>query len=213
MPAEEVVVKGNQEGVVIELSSRNDFTSLKEQLKNRIKNLDHALMGADVALNIGDKLLTRNEIKELHEILEEKGLRLVKIIGRGRQLKMEEPLVKEEPIDCQVGGQTLLVARHLRCGQKIKYDGNVVVLGDVNPGAEIIASGHVLVMGSLRGIVHAGCRGEERAVVSALSLNPIQLRIAGHITHSPDNCGAVGRLKPEIARIKDNRVIIEELKC
>lgn len=212
MPAEEVVVRGNQEGVVIELSSRIDFTSLKEQLKNRIKNLDHALMGADVALNIGDKLLTRNEIKELNEILEEKGLRLVKIIGRGRQIKMEAPPVQEESLDRRVSGQTLFIGRHLRCGQRIKYDGNVVVLGDVNPGAEIIASGHVLVMGNLRGIVHAGCKGEEGAVVSALNLNPIQLRIAGHITHSPENYGVVGRFKPEIARIKDNRVVIEELK-
>ncbi|MEG1536889.1 MAG: septum site-determining protein MinC [Clostridiales bacterium] len=104
---------------------------------------------------------------------------------------------------------TLLVQRSLRSGQNINFDGNVVVLGDVNPGAEIIASGHILVMGALRGLVHAGATGEDAATITALTLSPTQLRIASHITRPPDGGGDDGIKPPETARIRDDAVIIE----
>jgi len=105
-----------------------------------------------------------------------------------------------------------MIHRTLRSGQNLHYDGNVVIMGDVNPGAEVVASGHVLVMGALRGLVHAGATGEEEATVIALSLAPTQLRIASHITRPPDNTEEEGELSklPEIARIKNDAVIIEE---
>lgn len=104
---------------------------------------------------------------------------------------------------------TMLYEKSLRSGQNIDFDGNVVVLGDVNPGAEIIASGHILVMGSLRGLVHAGATGEEGATVTALQFAPTQLRIASHITRPPD--GARDEQKSaETARIRNDEVVIED---
>ncbi len=105
---------------------------------------------------------------------------------------------------------TILVQRTLRSGQNISYDGNIVVLGDVNPGAEIIASGHILVMGALRGVVHAGATGDESSTVTALSLNPTQLRISSHITRPPDGSKVLQENMAETARIKNNEVIIEK---
>ena len=105
---------------------------------------------------------------------------------------------------------TIMIQRTLRSGQNLHYDGNVVIMGDVNPGAEIVASGHVLVMGALRGLVHAGATGEEEATVTALTLTPTQLRIAAHITRPPDGNGADFVKLPEVARIKNDVVVIEE---
>lgn len=105
---------------------------------------------------------------------------------------------------------TILVQRTLRSGQNINYDGNVVILGDVNPGAEVIASGHILVMGVLRGVVHAGASGDESATVTALVLNPTQLRISAHITRPPDGSKVLQDNGAETARIKDNEVMIEK---
>ena len=67
----------------------------------------------------------------------------------------------------------------------IEYQGNVIVFGDVNPGAEIMAGGSVLIWGRLRGLVHAGADGDEEAIVGALEFSPMQLRIAGKIAVSP----------------------------
>jgi septum site-determining protein MinC len=79
-------------------------------------------------------------------------------------------------------------------------------LGDVNPGAEIVASGCVVVWGRLRGTVHAGAEGDETAVICALDLSPMQLRIASHVATAPqDN----DKPQPEVASIKDDQIIAE----
>ncbi|MGB9792985.1 MAG: septum site-determining protein MinC [Thermacetogeniaceae bacterium] len=106
--------------------------------------------------------------------------------------------------------QTILIQRTIRSGQRIFYPGNVVVLGDVNPGGEIIAGGNIIVMGTFRGIAHAGALGEEKAVVAALRLEPSQLRIAGYITRAPDGDFSAPQRQPEIARVQDGIVIIEQ---
>ncbi|MEW6173647.1 MAG: septum site-determining protein MinC [Bacillota bacterium] len=103
--------------------------------------------------------------------------------------------------------QTVLVQRTLRSGQSVYYPGNVVVLGDVNPGAQVTATGDVIVVGALRGTVHAGAGGNEKAMVIAFRFEPTQLRIANHISRPPEGMVAAGQ--PEVARIKDGIVTIE----
>lgn len=104
--------------------------------------------------------------------------------------------------------QTVVVQRTLRSGQSVRFNGNVVILGDVNPGAEVTAAGNVVVMGVLRGMVHAGATGDQNAVVVAFRLQPTQLRIADYIARSPDGEFG-GPERPEIARVKDGTVTIE----
>lgn len=103
---------------------------------------------------------------------------------------------------------TLLVRRTLRSGQRVRFNGNVVVLGDVNPGAEIVASGDIVVMGTLRGVAHAGATGSAEAVVVAFRLQPVQLRVGTVIGRAPD--GQVARPDaPEVARLRDGALVIE----
>ncbi len=106
---------------------------------------------------------------------------------------------------------TLLIEGPLRGGHKVDYDGNVVVMGDVNAGAEIRASGHIIIFGALRGMVHGGKDGNSGAKILALSLFPTQLRIADHITCPPEGYTAPRERGPEIASIRGNKVIIETL--
>ena len=104
--------------------------------------------------------------------------------------------------------RTILVQRTLRSGQIIHYPGNVIVLGDVNPGAEIVAGESIIIMGSLRGVAHAGAGGNEEAVIIAFRLQPTQLRIAGHITRPPDGEKNIPE-EPEMALIREGMVVIE----
>jgi|BEDMetMinimDraft_2_1075160.scaffolds.fasta_scaffold37399_2 septum site-determining protein MinC len=102
---------------------------------------------------------------------------------------------------------TLLIRRHLRSGQRVRFAGNVVVLGDVNPGAEIQADGDIVVMGTLRGLAHAGARGDASRVIVAFRLAATQLRIARFIARAPedDTPPAV----PEVAVVRDGQVLID----
>ncbi|MDD2420808.1 MAG: septum site-determining protein MinC [Heliobacteriaceae bacterium] len=104
--------------------------------------------------------------------------------------------------------QTLLIQRTLRSGQAVRYPGNVVILGDVNPGAEVVAGGNIIVMGCFRGVAHAGALGRQDSVIVAFRLRPTQLRIANHITRPPDDDDPMPD-HPEIARIRDGVVTIE----
>ena len=105
--------------------------------------------------------------------------------------------------------QTILVQRTIRSGQQVFYPGNVVILGDVNPGGEVVAGGNIIVMGVFRGVAHAGAMGDKRAIVAALRLEPSQLRIANYITRAPEGNFSTLR-QPEIARVQDGVVIIEQ---
>lgn len=105
--------------------------------------------------------------------------------------------------------KTKIVRGVFRSGRTIDYDGNVVIVGDVNPGAEIRACGNIIVMGTLRGVAHAGKDGAEDAFVIASKMLPTQIRIADVSTRAPD--GDESTLKTEIAYLKDGGVQIEEL--
>ena len=107
---------------------------------------------------------------------------------------------------------------NLRSGQSIRHAGTVVILGDVNPGAQVISGGDVLVWGRLRGTVHAGAMGDNRAIVTALDFEPVQMRIARHIAMTPRSASSnpgywfwkrESSGKPEVARVIDNQIIVD----
>jgi septum site-determining protein MinC len=94
----------------------------------------------------------------------------------------------------------------LRGGQALHHLGHIVVVGDVNPGAELIASGDVVVFGRLAGVAHAGAQGDENARVHALDLDATQLRIATFIGADGERRGRTAR--PEVALVRDARIVV-----
>jgi septum site-determining protein MinC len=96
----------------------------------------------------------------------------------------------------------------LRSGQSISTIGSIVVLGDVNAGAELVATGDIVVWGVLRGVAHAGAQGDDRAAVYALRLEPMQLRISRCIAIAPPHEKRAKHATPEVARIRDGKISI-----
>ncbi|MCA9884173.1 MAG: septum site-determining protein MinC, partial [Anaerolineae bacterium] len=114
----------------------------------------------------------------------------------------------DKPIDSEeMGTQGVMVKRTLRSGRTVHSRGHVVVFGDVNPGAKIIAAGDVVVWGKLRGMVHAGAEGDDSVIVCALDMNPNQLRIADHIVTSPAEHHR--QVTPEVAFVRDGQIVVE----
>ena len=98
----------------------------------------------------------------------------------------------------------------LRNGQKIEFDGSVVVVGDVNPGAEIKAGGNIIILGQLKGMAHAGCKGDADAFITAIFMAPVQLRIADIITRFPEE-NKKGPKPPEYAFIQNGQIFVMAL--
>lgn len=102
---------------------------------------------------------------------------------------------------------TLFLRRTVRSGQAIHHSSNIVVMGDVNHGAEIVAGGDIMVWGVLRGMVHAGYPDNENASVCALLLAPVQLRIAHLLSRPPE--GVEVQPRPEVATIRQGQIVVE----
>jgi septum site-determining protein MinC len=125
----------------------------------------------------------------------------------------ETPVSPETPEKAAASTNNALYLRQtVRSGQRIVNDGHIVICGDVNAGAEIMAKGDVIVFGTLRGLAHAGCYGDESAQIVALSLRPPQLRIAGKIARSPEEAGKTSagsaERTPDVARIENGEIQI-----
>ena len=205
--------KGSKDGIYIFIKE-GSFQLIKEDLELKLKKSKDFFKGGKV-ISFKGRELTEFEKEELKEIIDEKyGISVNEVIEE-EEANLEDEKLKEVKKTEEVSsineieeGKAKFIRTTLRSGQRIKYEGNIVVLADVNPGAELIASGNIIVLGSLRGIAHAGYSGNREAIVSAFSLQPTQLRIADIIARCPDNETLVSKW-PEIARIKDNTVLIE----
>jgi septum site-determining protein MinC len=138
-------------------------------------------------------------------------------------IEMEHDVVEDTPMpDAKVEttkdgavvalSQVLYVKQTLRSGQVVSHKGDLVIVGDVNPGAEIMAEGDITVWGSLRGIAHAGIGGNTEAEIRALNLQPIQIRIAHAIARAPDRprITYANGTGPEIARIVEDKIRIQK---
>lgn len=109
--------------------------------------------------------------------------------------------------EARESSDTLFLRRTIRSGQAIHHSSNIVVMGDVNHGAEIVAGGDIMVWGVLRGMVHAGYPDNENASVSALLLAPVQLRIAHLLSRPPE--GVEVQPRPEVATIRQGQIVVE----
>ena len=120
----------------------------------------------------------------------------------------------DEPSEADGGRRILTIDRTLRSGAIVRFPGDVTVFGDVNAGAQIEASGNIVVLGALRGLAHAGSHGDERSVIVSFDLRPTQIRIGAKIAMAPDEkTERIPRLQvPEIAWVEGERVVIEEYK-
>ena len=216
-----ISIKGTREGLLVTFGS-GDWETLAEELADQINAQVDFFRGARVALQVGERELRHQAIRELREKLAEREVDLWAILGTSpatnraaRRLQLETELqdnaLAEElpPLESdEFGSDGVLVRRTLRSGRRVRHTGHVVVIGDVNPGAEIIAGGDVVVWGRLRGTVHAGARGDDMAVVCALELAPTQLRIANSIAISPEGSRRLPR--PELASVRQGQIVAEE---
>ena len=145
----------------------------------------------------------------------------IKEIHRDDEFEEPEPNEDEEEHIKELRAEpeklpTLYIRRTIRSGQSISSDGNIVIIGDVNPGAEIIAKGDVTVWGILAGIVHAGSDGNSFARIRALKLNPVQIRIGDVFARRPDTVNLpfiqkTSEYTPEEAFTHKGSIIIKKI--
>jgi len=213
-----VQIKGLRDGLLVTLGEAA-WDILHTSLLGQIDEKLDFFKGARLALDVGDQELHVSEMTELRNELSERGIMLwailssssitentAQILGLATRLSKIRPDVPEQIQVTPAEDSALWVKRTVRSGVRLEHEGNVVVLGDVNPGAEVVAGGSVIVWGRLRGVVHAGAKGDTDAVVCALDLSPTQLRIAAEVATTPERRS---QPYPEMARLKNGQLVAE----
>ena len=209
---EHLALKGTREGLVLYLDPHVEFQVVLDELQHYLAQSAQFLQGAAVRCYAGERRYDAEEIRALTDVLSSYKLELsgwldaTEVYGKTARPTAAE---KERNDESLAEGNCLFIDRTLRSGNSVQYEGHVVVLGDVNPGAEIISTGNIAVLGVLRGVAHAGASGDRAATVSAYHLIPTQLRIADLVARAPE--GEEEWRGPEVARIKDGQLIVEGL--
>ncbi|MCX8068449.1 MAG: septum site-determining protein MinC [Anaerolineae bacterium] len=212
---QDVLIKGTREGLLIELGE-GPWERRLEALDQRLQKGATFFRGGRAALIVGDRPLGLDQIQQVRDLLARYEVDLWAVVGTAdatilatvraglspHLTSRPAPAPANVPPSETVGG--LVLMRTLRSGQRVEHPGDVVVIGDVHAGAEIIAGRHIVVWGRLHGVVHAGAAGDENAVVCALDLSPTQLRIADRIARSPEERRR--RPVPEMARIREGQI-------
>ncbi|TDT61200.1 septum site-determining protein MinC [Fonticella tunisiensis] len=194
-------IKGYRDGLKVYVNSCS-YQQLREELAQRIMRARDFFTGCRMYIVDEQKNISLDCYREIENYLrEEFGITLL-------YQKGDKEEKKEKIFSGIYEGRTKFFKNTIRSGQRITYNGNIVVIGDINSGAEIVANGNIIVLGTLRGMAHAGYNGNKRAFVAAYILQPSQLRIADIIARSPDERTEKSSI-PEVARIKDDIIIIE----
>ena len=210
-----VIIKGKNDRLLIALNPDTDFLDICDILKTKILEAKNFIGNSRMAIEFSGRALTNEEENKLIGIITENSNIVISYIFSKRTDSEEEmdleninPLIEE--------GKTHFFRGTLRSGSKIESDGNVVVLGDVNPSSIIKARGNVIVLGHLNGTVYAGLGGDDRAFIGAIYFNPIQLTIGMKtITDIQDEILDSSRVNKKsrfkVARIRNQEIVVEEL--
>lgn len=212
-----IQIKGLQDALLITVGD-GEWAILEEALLEQIHTQEAFFQGARVALDVGIQILRVNDLVSLRDKLSEQGITLwavvsespttektAQLLGLATRISKPRPEEKRKFSVDDLGDKTaLFLNKTLRSGTRIEFPGHVVVFGDVNPGAEIIAEGNVLIWGRVRGMIHAGATGKTSAYICALDLSPTQLRIADEVSA---NLKPQKNSRPEVASLnKDGKL-------
>lgn len=211
-----VIIKGKNDRLVIALNPDIDFLDLCDVLKTKILEAKDFIGNSRMAIEFSGRALTNEEENKLIGIITDNSNIVISYIfskkvnseDESTDLEYLNPLIEE--------GKTYFYRGTLRSGSKIESDGNVVVLGDVNPSSIIRARGNVIVLGHLNGTVYAGLGGDDRAFIAAIYFNPIQITIGiKTITDIQngilDSTRVDKKSKFKVASIKNQEIVVEEL--
>ena len=220
-----IAIKGTRDGLLLTFGA-GEMDHLLAELQSLIAKQESFFRGGEVVLRFNEHKLASRDVMRAMGMLDRFGVSIRAILGQGADLssieasaetlqeaetsapRIEFPTQISSLVSEASGG--ILVKRTLRSGQSIDYAGHVVIVGDVNSGAQVVAEGDIIVWGHLRGIVHAGAAGDETRCICALALAPTQLRIGNRIARSPEDKAGRKEFGPERAFMSDDQIVAEE---
>ncbi|EIT85339.1 septum formation inhibitor [Fictibacillus macauensis ZFHKF-1] len=204
-----VTIKGTKDGLVLLLDDLCAYSQLIEELNSKLSDANSQLLNGplfSVVVKTGNRYVTEEQRQQITAIIEQRdNLRIKRLESNVMTVEEAEHLRKE--------AQIVRASKIVRSGQVERVQGDLLLIGDVNPGGTVEATGNIFILGSLKGIAHSGCDGDRETIIAASDMRPSQLRIADVLSLAPDQYETTGH-EMECAFISDdeNRIEIDTIR-
>lgn len=206
-----VVIKGNKSGIRLVLDDELPFEDLLKAVEEKFESSRDFLGDAQVALSFeGRELSEEEEAILLQCISEYSKLDVVCVVDNDKEREEYFTRSLDEKLRQLNSNTGHFFKGNLRSGQVMEFETSIVILGDVNAGAQVVSTGNVVILGTLNGNVYAGASGKDDAFVVALKMNPVQIRIGDVIARSSDEKAEIPN-EPQIAYLEDGNIYIDTL--
>ena len=161
--------------ILIKISEEAEQKEIVNNLKKKIPELKKLYQDEKTPIKVTGKILKNKEINEIQSLIKEK-IDVAIDFDTPKTLGLHS--IKRTFNQKTEISETKYYRGALRSGQKMETEGSLVILGDVNSGAEVVAGDNIVVLGALRGLAHAGAKGNKQAIIAAGVLDTVQIRIA-----------------------------------
>jgi septum site-determining protein MinC len=199
-----VTIKGTKDGLTLHLDDTCSYEELKKEIDRKLSNssrVQEEEQLLSVKVKAGNRYLTQEQQEELKDLIRQKRNLIVEDLETNVITKEEAEQLRRET-------EIVTVARVIRSGQVLEIVGDLLLVGDVNPGGTVKATGNIFIMGTLKGIAHAGSDGNNEAVIAASVMKPSQLRISDCFNRAPDQLPDEENRVMECAYISDHHQIV-----
>lgn len=197
-----IKISQTTEEITLNVNVIAEIQEVIEELQAKLPKLRDFYQSSKIPIRVTGRLFTESEIEKIKKIINDEIEVEVKFDDVSDLLGLHA-IKKTFETKTEIS-ETKYITNSIRSGQKEEYTGSLVIFGDVNAGAEVIAGGNIAILGTLRGLAHAGANGNTMAVISANSIDITQVRIANLVREVElkiDKC--------PICKIKDNNITIQ----
>ncbi|WP_409289524.1 septum site-determining protein MinC [Peribacillus sp. SCS-37] len=201
-----VIIKGTKEGLTLHLDDSCSFQELLQELDSKLSaniRTQENMPSLKVRVHAGNRYLTQEQEVQIKEVILQKKIFNIEEIKSNVISRDEAVRMKEESAITSYAGI-------IRSGQVLEVPGDLLLVGDVNPGGQVAAGGNIFILGALKGIAHAGKNGREDAVITAPIFTPSMLKVGELMRWAPgEELEDVQGM--ECAYVEEGRIITDRL--
>lgn len=199
-----VSINLKQEEIIIKIAEQATHEEVLDCMKEKIPQLSKMYKEEKIPIFITGKVLKGKEMDEIQSLIKQD---IDVEIQFDSPKEMGLSVIKKVYEKSTENSETKYYRGSLRCGQKISFEGSIVIIGDVNGGAEVVAGENIVILGTLRGLAHAGAKGNKKAIIATSSIDTTQMRIANLVKEiNKDECEPK---KYTYTYVKENEIVIE----
>ena len=199
-----IKVKQTTKEIILDINPQAEDAQVIQELQEKLPKLKEFYKNSDVPIRITGKLFQESQRKLLEKNIVGEVEVTVKFDEASDLLGLHA-IKKTFEVETEIS-ETRYVYHSIRSGTKEEYVGSLVICGDVNAGAEVVAGGNIVVLGTLRGVAHSGANGNNKAIIAANTIEATQIRISNlvkEITQKEERCPIFGIRKERIELLEN----------